>query len=130
MAVYKDPADGTFSGGLYVTNLTGDRIRAIVIVMANAGPSTDCPGFRLGVLSASVMLIPGDTEYVGLTSLDKYSEAPCLEVRSNTAVPVGDRRGRRGPTRGPGPRMARGRGQVAYASHVSLAALQAGNGEE
>ena len=80
VAVYKDPADGTFSGGLYVTNLTGDRIRAIVILMANAGPSTDCPGFRLGVLSASVMLIPGDTEYVGLTSLDKYSEAPCLEV--------------------------------------------------
>ena len=80
VAVYKNPANGTFSGGLYVTNLTDDRIAAVVTVLANAGPSTDCPGLRLGVLSASVMLTPGDTEYVGLTSLDKYSKAPCLDV--------------------------------------------------
>jgi hypothetical protein len=64
--VYKDPADGTFSGGLFATNLTGDRIPAIVTVIASAGPSTDCPGPRLGVLTASVTLTPG--------------EAPCLDV--------------------------------------------------
>ena len=80
VAVYPDPADGTFSGGLYVTNLTGEPIAAIVTVMANAGPGTDCPGLGLGVLTASVMLTPGDTEYVGLTSLDTYREAPCLDV--------------------------------------------------
>lgn len=87
IAVYKNPADGTFSGGLYVTNLTGDRIPAIVTVMANGGPSTGCPGFRLGVLSGSVMLAPGATAYVGLTSLDRYSKAPCLDVDLTRASP-------------------------------------------
>jgi len=87
VAVYKDPGDGTFSGGLFVTNQTGDRIRGIVTVMANAGPRTDCPGLRLGVLSASVMLAPGETEYVGLTSLDKYGKAPCLDVNLSRLSP-------------------------------------------
>jgi hypothetical protein len=70
-----------------VTNLTGDRIRGIATVMANAGPRTDCPGLRLGVLTASVTLTPGETEYVGLTSLDKYGHAPCLDVNLTRLAP-------------------------------------------
>jgi len=87
VAVYPEPTDGRFSGGLFVTNLTSGRVRAIVTVIANAGPATDCPGLRLGVLTASAMLTPGETEYVGLMSLDGYSNAPCLDVNLTRLSP-------------------------------------------
>ena len=80
LALHKDPADGTFSGALSVTNLTGDHMRAIVTLTVSAGPRHDCPGPRVAVLSAPVTLDPDETEYVVLASFDEYGKARCVDI--------------------------------------------------
>ena len=80
LTLHKDPDDGTFTGALWVTNLTGDHFQAIITVTAYAGPRKDCPGPRVAVLSTPVTLDPDETEHVGLASSDEYTTAPCRDV--------------------------------------------------